>query len=227
MSEFQWGWMDEFTNLARLHKNGITQEIFIDRVYEKFRAVKEGDVVLDIGASVGPFTYSILNKNPKKVICVEPSSIEIETLRKNVGTDVTIVEKGIGPVDGEITTTEVFGSNGENVKIPSIRFDTLIKENNIDRVNFLKTDCEGGEYDIFNVENLFWIKDNVDFVVGEWHLNTPETKKKFRQFRDLYLKLFPDHYILSVPDNLDIKWDLWNEHFLEYYREILVFIKIN
>lgn len=227
MSNFQWGWMDEFTDLAKLHKNAITQEIFIDRGYETVREVKEGDVVLDVGSSIGPFTYSILPKNPKQVICVEPSHLEHDTLRANVGRDnVTIIEKGIGPVDGQIVIDEVFGANGLPMRIPSIKFDTLIKENNIERINFLKTDCEGGEYDIFNAENLFWIKDNVDFVVGEWHLSTPELKDKFRVFRDYYLKLFPNHQIYSL-DGVDIKWDLWNEHFIEFYNEVIIHIEIN
>ena len=227
MSNFQWGWMDEFTDLAKLHKNAITQEIFIDRGYETVREVKEGDVVLDVGSSIGPFTYSILPKNPRQVICVEPSHLEHDTLRANVGRDnVTIIEKGIGPVDGQIVIDEVFGANGLPMRIPSIKFDTLIKENNIERINFLKTDCEGGEYDIFNAENLFWIKDNVDFVVGEWHLSTPELKDKFRAFRDYYLKLFPNHHIYSL-DGVDIKWDLWNEHFIEFYNEVIIHIEIN
>lgn len=227
MSNFQWGWMDEFTDLAKLHKNAITQEIFIDRGYETVREVKEGDVVLDVGSSIGPFTYSILPKNPKQVICVEPSHLEHDTLRANVGRDnVTIIEKGIGPVDGQIVIDEVFGANGLPMRIPSIKFDTLIKENNIERINFLKTDCEGGEYDIFNAENLFWIKDNVDFVVGEWHLSTPELKDKFRAFRNYYLKLFPNHQIYSL-DGVDIKWDLWNEHFIEFYNEVIIHIEIN
>jgi FkbM family methyltransferase len=227
MSNFQWGWMDEFTDLAKMHKNSLVQEIFIDKCYEQVREVKTGDVVLDIGASIGPFAYSILHKNPKQVICVEPSHLEHDTLNANVGKDsVSIIKKAIGPVDGTITIDEVFGANGQMMEIPSIRFDTMIKENNIERINFLKTDCEGGEYDIFNVENLFWIKDNVDFVVGEWHLNTPQTKEKFRKFRDLYLKLFPNHQVYAI-DGTDIKWDLWNEHFIEFYNEVIIHIEIN
>lgn len=227
MSNFQWGWMDEFTDLAKMHKNSLVQEIFIDKCYEQVREVKTGDVVLDIGASIGPFAYSILHKNPKQVICVEPSHLEHDTLNANVGKDiVSIIKKAIGPVDGTITIDEVFGANGQMMEIPSIRFDTMIKENNIERINFLKTDCEGGEYDIFNVENLFWIKDNVDFVVGEWHLNTPQNKEKFRKFRDLYLKLFPNHQVYAI-DGTDIKWDLWNEHFIEFYNEVIIHIDIN
>ena len=27
-----------------------------------------------------------------------------------------------------------------------------------------------------------------------------------------------------VVDNIDIKWHLWNEHFLEYYRQVIIHI---
>ena len=226
-SNFDWGWMNEDSELAILHKRGITQEIFVDKIYEKINKVKQGDVVLDIGASIGPFTHSILHKNPAKVVCIEPSKIELPTLEKNIKqSNVIIVEKGIGDIDGVVVTDQVFGVNGLELEIPCIKFKTLVENLNLEKIDFLKTDCEGGEYFIFNLENLFWIKDNVNFAVGEWHLSSSELKQKFREFRDLYLKLFPDHSAYSL-DGVDIKWDLWNDHFIEYYTEVIIHININ
>lgn len=243
LKNFDWGWMNEegpknhqvmdFTTgewgrgtFGDFHKSHMINEIFTQKAYERFCEVKEGDVVLDIGASIGPFTYSILDKNPSKVICVEPSFIEHPTLEKNVLRDnVSIVKKALGPIDGKLTLTEVFGSNGKPIELDSIRFDTLIKENNIEKIDFLKTDCEGGEYDIFTPENIWWIKDNVDFIVGEWHLECSGRSyhKQFREFRDTYLRLFPNHEIYSL-DGVNIKWDLWNENFIKYYKHILIYI---
>jgi hypothetical protein len=60
-------------------------------------------------------------------------------------------------------------------------------------------------------------------VVGEWHLETPERKESFRRFRDVYLPRFKDHWVYSV-DGVDIKWDLQNEHFLEYYKHVVIHI---
>jgi len=46
----------------------------IDMVqYEKFVQVAKHDTVLDLGASVGPFTLSIMDACPDRVVCVEPS----------------------------------------------------------------------------------------------------------------------------------------------------------
>ena len=220
---FDWGWMANTENrMANFHRNSITKEIFIEKLYEKYNQVKEGDVVFDIGASVGPFTYSILDKNPKQVFCVEPSDSEFITLTKNLGhyNNVSLINKGISSVDSTVESDQLFGGESQ---MEGMTFKTLINEYNIDKIDFLKTDCEGGEYDIFTIENFCWLKDNLKVAVGEWHLSTPELKQKFRVFRDVFLRLFPKHEVYSL-DNHNIKWDLWNEHFIEYYNEVIIYI---
>ena len=234
LTGFDWGWMDEPTSqtivdkegketpLGQYHKHSIIQEIFIDKIYEKYQEVQEGDIVLDVGASVGPFTYSILSKNPKQIFSIEPSISEFITLTKNLGefSNITLVNKGITSTNGTVESDQLFGGESE---MEGITFKDFIKENNIDRIDFLKTDCEGGEYDIFHIDNFCWLKENLGVTVGEWHLSTSELKDKFRVFRDVFLRLFPNHEIYSV-DGVDIKWDLWNEHFIEYYNEVIIYI---
>jgi hypothetical protein len=103
----------------------------------------------------------------------------------------------------------------------TLKFDTFLDLYSIDKIDFLKTDCEGGEYDIFNEENKKFILDNVKKIAGEWHLGNYELKEKFRKFRDTYLTKFDNFNIFSV-DGHHIKWDLWNEHFIEYYTEVII-----
>lgn len=217
---FDWGWMNEGEGL--FHKNSITQEIFVDKIYEKFYQIQEGDTVLDVGASVGPFTYSILSKNPKHVFCIEPSNTEFVTLLRNFSDqkNITIINKGISSTNMVVENNELFG--GETY-MQGTTFKDLIKNYNIEKIDFLKTDCEGGEYDIFTIDNFCWLKDNIKSVAGEWHLSTPELKQKFRVFRDVFLRLFPNHEVYSV-NGIDIKWSLWNEDFIEYYNEIIIYI---
>lgn len=216
---FDWGWMNEGEGL--FHKNSITQEIFVNNIYEKLFQVKEGDTVVDVGASVGPFTFSILPKNPKRVFCIEPSDKEFITLSKNLpNSNVTLINKGISSTNSLVESTQLFG--GE-IQMDGITFETFLKENNIKVIDFMKTDCEGGEYDIFTIDNFCLLKNTLKKVVGEWHLSTPELKEKFKVFRDVFLRLFPNHEVYSV-DGVDIKWDLWNEHFIEYYNEIIIYI---
>jgi hypothetical protein len=75
LDKLDWGWMDipsdktvtdivtgEIIEEGQYHKNMMIAEIFKRKQYEEVFTVKEGDTVVDIGASIGPFTYSILSK---------------------------------------------------------------------------------------------------------------------------------------------------------------------
>ena len=225
LENFNWGWMDQ-SPLGNFHKKQITSEIFDQKVYERFFEVEENDIVVDIGASIGPFSYSIMDKNPKVIYCIEPSEKELPTLRSNVSFENTkFIEKAITAKTGKVMLNEVFGSNGKEIELDGISFLDFVTQENIEKIDFLKTDCEGGEYDIFNRENIWWIKNNVKKIVGEWHLRLENSNlvENFREFRDIYLKLFPNHEIFSV-DGVNIKWDLWNQHFLDYYQHVIVYI---
>jgi hypothetical protein len=198
---FDWG----SAGLTDPGRNFVTDEIFNRRVYESFFEVEEGDTVLDVGASIGPFTYSILSKKPKWVYCIEP--VITETLMNNTRAENVSVHH-----------FSVSDQDSDKCK----KFSTFISEMGITKIDFLKTDCESGEYSIFNEENFEWISNNVKKISGEWHLWGEEGKQKFRKFREMYLSKFP-HEVFSV-DGVNIKWDLWNEHFINYYSEVIVYI---
>ena len=217
MEGFNWGESNNW------YRKIVLQEVFTSKIYEKYFEVKEGDIVFDAGASIGPFSFSIKNKKPKHIYCVEPLLQQIKVLEDNLlAIPHTTIPHAIGKEDILIDNYG-FDEDKNKISIYAKPFMEIINENNIEKINFLKTDCEGGEYDIFSIDNFCWLKENVGVVVGEWHLSTPELKQKFRVFRDVFLRLFPNHQIESV-DGLDIKWDLWNEHFIEYYNEVLIYI---
>ena len=220
--EFDWGWMDTDRELAEFHKGAITEEIFNNNIYEKFFEVEEGDVVLDVGASIGPFTYSILHKKPKHVFCVEPSESEFTTLIKNtIGHPVTHINKGLSDTNGIVESDQLFGGESH---MESMTFDKLVNLYGLNKIDFLKTDCEGGEYEIFKQENISFIKQNIKKIAGEWHLRSQKDKVRFRYFRDNILPQFENYEVYST-DGVNIKWDLWNEHFIEYYQEVILYIK--
>lgn len=239
LNNFDWGWMNHpvinehgheifhemgdgsWKPMGHYHRDSIINEIFHNNCYERFFEVEEDDIVLDIGASLGPFTYSILHKKPKHVFCFEPSEKEFTVLVKNLlGYPVTPINRGISSVNSIVESDMLFG--GEN-KMETITFDKFIKLYGLSNIDFMKTDCEGGEYDIFTQENLEFLTKNVNKIVGEWHLRTPELKDKFRNFRDNILPHFKQYKIFSL-DNVDIKWDLWNNHFTDYYTEVIIHI---
>jgi len=224
-NEFEWG------NSSLNFKKVITQEIFEDNCYEEIYPVKSGDVVLDLGASIGPFTWSIMDK-ASKVIAVEPSKELVPLIEKNTtGYPVSIVNKALAKWDGGEILGLVFSGYDSNhnweskEKVQTTSLKSIIKEHNLNRIDFIKTDCEGGEYSLFTEANMPFLLNNVRSIVGEWHLshNHPEHKVEFRYFRDKYLKQFPNFEVYSV-DGVNIKWDLWNDHFIEYYKEVIIHI---
>ena len=242
LSNFDWGWMNKLTKetiydpniekdipLNEYHKNSMIDEIFERKQYEEIYQVKEGDVVVDIGASIGPFTYSILDKNPKVVYCLEPSISEFKTMKKNLPFDnIYLINKGITHSDCITKSNFIFEEITDDSGIlltdfNGTKFSSFIKHNHIDYIDFLKTDCEGGEYHIFMDENVDFLLNNVGCIVGEWHLGTISEKTEFRYFRDKYLKQFKTVEVRSV-DGVDIKWALYRENFMEYYNQVIIHI---
>lgn len=216
---FDWGWLDISTVTC------ITQEIFIDRIYEKYREVKEDDIVMDIGANVGAFTASILRKNPRRVFAVEPSNSLINALWNNTKSElVTYVNYAIADKDeknvfiGPENVDTVYIYNNVGSYFNTMTFSTLVNKHKIEYVDFMKIDCEGGEYSVFNAENKEYILNNVKHVAGEWHLShIPAFVKQFKEFRELYLK---DHQNYCVLDRYerDVTKYIFDDEFIDGYN---------
>lgn len=169
--DFEWG------NVPLDDINIITEEIFVDNMYLKHSQVNENDVVVDIGANCGAFTCSILEKNPKKVYCIEPDPTCFDCLRKNIlkysndTQDFRLINRSIGNFDHDMT----------------IKFKTLLEQHSITHIDFLKVDCEGGEFSIFTEENYDFITNNVKNISCEFHItNHNNSVQNFIYFRDKY-----------------------------------------
>jgi FkbM family methyltransferase len=215
-SKFDWGTLDqEYINLFK-------NENFIYRTYEEHQKVKTDDIVFDIGANYGSFTYSILNKNPKIVYCIEPSNNVVKYLQKNVSHGpVVIINKAISDKDGTTLIPErgvyIYEHDGDSYS--AITFQKIINDYNISKIDFLKFDCEGGEYSIFTKENYNFIRNNVKNFAGEWHINDHENSvERFIEFRDLYLRDCSDIHVYER-NGKDITVDIFNDQYLYDFRD--------
>ena len=210
---FDWGKKSEW------YVSQATQEIFEYNIYERLFEVEEGDIVVDLGASLGPFTYSILPKNPKQCFVVEPLSYHIDILNKNVG------QENVKIIQGAISDKKKLEITWDNITeiSPTFTFKEFLDDNNINKIDFLKCDCEGGEYDVFQKNNIEFLK-TIPKIVVEFHLRNDENfhQCKFRWFRDNILNMFENFEVYSL-DGVNIKWDLYNEHFIEYYNEVIFY----
>jgi FkbM family methyltransferase len=233
-SDFDWGKFNP--DLI----SSLKKEFGRENIYERFNTIKYNDIVVDIGASVGPFTYSILSENPNAVYCIEPSKDLFTSLVRNtskfcVETPIVYINKAIS--DGNREEVKVFSGN-ENIYGGENDFDTLsfldfVKDYKISYIDFLKMDCEGGEYDIFTDENIDWIVENVKYIAAEFHLTYSGCKEKFKNFRNKYLELFENYIVLSngyqnISTGYELNLTRWifDDKFLnEYHGELLIYIR--
>lgn len=135
-----------------------------EREYFKHFAVFPGDTVVDIGANIGSFSvYAAWLQPTARVLAVEPLqenfSLLTENVRLNGLKNVETLQAAVMDKAGSVTvyhgnraaegsssvvaSAAVDGSRPETV--PAIGFEELLDRT--ERVDFLKIDCEGAEFD--------------------------------------------------------------------------------
>lgn len=146
------------------------KEIFFDDTY--FKGIPQLPPpgtplnIIDIGANVGYFGFFALMKYPgSKVLAVEPMPQNLALLRRyiagNPGQDITVIQAGAGASSGQLrlffdrsddftTSATVLAGTGQQdeVVVSMVSLQELLDTQKWSRVDFLKLDCEGSEYDV-------------------------------------------------------------------------------
>jgi len=164
----------------------IYKEIYFEGVYIDIFNTKKDMVVIDVGANIGVVTQ-YMRDYAKKLIAIEPSTEHFEALKKNKEfnkwDNVTIVKAAIADKDGEMTLkldpnnrtchhlqwAGVSQTNQQEEKVKTICFETLLKENNLDVVDFVKFDVEGAEELILMGESFAKVADKIKAIEVEFH----------------------------------------------------------
>jgi FkbM family methyltransferase len=174
------------------HQSGIhnvLQEHLFDRQYRNIVDVEEGDVVVDIGFNYGIFSLGALNNGASKVYGFEPNK-NIYNVIEEIYPDkdkVTIYNYAVSDKNETLTFYEghntlssslenEVGDYKESYEVSCINFYEFITKNNIGKINFLKIDCEGAEYAIFeNIPDEYFT--TIDKIHVEFHFNEGEKIK--------------------------------------------------
>lgn len=140
--------------LALLHSEGPYENTHVK--------IEEGDIILDVGANIGVFSLFCINKKPKRIYAFEPQKSVIGILEKNLSLNnvcdlIEIIPLGLsdktdryrlyysnmGHVASSIAMERNFSNEYE--EISCIELDTWVRNNNIQRIDFIKADIEGAE----------------------------------------------------------------------------------
>lgn len=127
--------------------------------------IKGNDVVIDIGAHIGFFSiYAASKAKNGKVYAFEPAPDNLEMLRKNIElnklNNVKIVNAAIAAEEGvrdfilyprsHAANSFVYSATEEKniIKVATVNLGKFVERENINRIDFLKIDSEGAEYEI-------------------------------------------------------------------------------
>src|SRR3990167_10311491 len=160
----------------------IYKEIYLEGVYIDIFNTRKDMVCVDIGANVGIVTQYMRDFS-KVVYAVEPATEHYEALAKNIEyngwTNVVPIKAAIAEKDGEMTLNLStsnrtchslkldYKQGGELVK--TICFETLFKEHNINKVDFIKFDVEGYEEAILMGQSFINVAPKISAIEVEFH----------------------------------------------------------
>jgi len=161
-------------------------EIFINKDYDKIDECKisNNDVVLDIGGNCGFFALYSIQNGASKVYSVEPVKTSFEQIVKlsNNFPEIIPINKAVSETNGTVIMSvdeegsatncvthysEMFGGNSNKEIVDSININDLLL-NIKEKINFMKVDCEGSEFELFKTISDDNLK-KIDKIIVEVH----------------------------------------------------------
>jgi len=171
----------------------VFKEIFMEDFYDIDNLVKKlpaNPVVIDVGANAGLFDVLLLSKiNQAQMFAYEPMPANVEVFQKTIesnpalrlvqlhqaavtGTEKEYIELFTEDTTDNTVVSSVFanfsGLNNKKIRVEAKSLTSIIEENKLRRVDLLKLDCEGSEYDIiYNTDAS--VLQKVSIMVIEVH----------------------------------------------------------
>lgn len=168
----------------RINDMAAFVEVFLLGDYEIPGSVlDDATSIIDVGANCGAATVWFAGRAPHaRITAVEPGPAARELLEWNVaanglGERVVVMAAALGSersrgrfVQAQMSIQSHVsldaGADGEDVEV--MRVDDVLTESGMERVDILKIDCEGGEYDILLNSSEGWLS-RVGSIAGEYH----------------------------------------------------------
>lgn len=149
--------------------------------------LEAGGVVVDIGANIGVFSVLAAEQQGRRVFAFEPHPENVRFLRRNVSANrmvnVTVCESAVSDLSGwqrlyvnpnpaghSLYATAAVDGGSYDVRVPTTTLPEIMDTYHLDRVDFLKIDCEGSEGAILLSTPADYLK-RIDRLAIEFHDN--------------------------------------------------------
>jgi FkbM family methyltransferase len=169
----------------------LADEIFFKKVYLRDKlTISAGDIVIDIGGNVGIFGLFSAMQGAGKLYIYEPFPGNIRLIKKNLKANVVsgahVFSKAVssknstarlyldhhntGHFIADGSTIGQFKESRQYIGVPTVTLETIIEQNQLRKVDFLKIDAEGSEGEIIKTtKSSVWKK--IRQVAVEYHDN--------------------------------------------------------
>lgn len=180
----------------RLSDAGIINELYEMGVYKGVK-IKKGDIILDLGGHIGLFSLlaSRLVGERGKIFSFEPSKESYELFKKNLMINkiknVEVYNYAIYKKKGKLrlylhkypAADSILNKSKNFIYVKSISLKEFIKKKNLKKIDLIKFDIEGSEYDV--IKNSKEIIKKAGSVVIEFHEKII-TKEQIREIKQIF-----------------------------------------
>jgi len=171
----------------------MVHEIFFRKAYNPADLpIETNDIVVDIGANIGVFTLFAARRTTNTVYAFEPFPGNVEFLNRNIGsnclynviTHKVAVSDKIGRVKLFVSGISgghllfdhnIKGRLEQYIEVPAITLQRIMDDNKLERIDFLKLDCEGSEGSILMSTPRGYLK-RIEKIAMEFHNNVSQLK---------------------------------------------------
>ena len=195
----------------------VFNEIYLNKRYSSgklLHSLKTANVIIDIGANIGLFTYYASQVAPDAHIYAfeaDPANYQLlqsnikqlpQHLQQRISTENTAVSSSLGTIpfysseiSGWSSCFKTLGAkDGNQIIIPAIRLSDYLTDHGIDKIDYLKISVVGAEYDILLGDKALLEKNIRVLVIG---VDLYPRDEKY-QFNDLLLALKDRFKIVNV-----------------------------
>jgi FkbM family methyltransferase len=200
----------------------IWREIYFEGLYLDVLNQQTDMTIIDVGSQVG-LTVQHFRPHAKKIYAIEPSPESFAALKKNKEfnhwDNVELFQVALSDKVGEVTLRQNAGNrtmntiigeegNGKHkirsgqyknkLTVKTIDFETFFKENNIDKVDFVKFDCEGAEDLILRSESFKKVAPKITSIMVEFHFPDWQELVKYMIELGYQAKQYPSSAIIVL-----------------------------